>query len=138
VPLANAAATIDTAYQTLNANIVTVSERSPTRDHLTFFHPVRFRAGIWLPPEPPVLLDRTSLAAVLDPSNEEFVLMVMTDDLVRRAIADDIARSKLIAGTQIPRLTASEERPVLLLQPGDGVIGITVLRLMSPDEIVGP
>ncbi len=101
-----------------------------SRAHLTFFHPARRRAAVWRPPGIPVLLDAGSFAALVDPAHDDFVLVATTSDLVRHRLTDDRLRSKLMKGAHIPRSTTSAERPYVLLEPADGVIGITVMKLL--------
>lgn len=127
LPLSNSGATVETAYQVLNATAVPADAG---RAHLTFFHPARRRAAVWRPPGIPVLLDAGSFAALVDPAHDDFVLVATTDDLVRHRLTDDRLRSKLMKGAHIPRSTTSAERPYVLLEPADGVIGITVMKLL--------
>jgi hypothetical protein len=137
LPLAAAKATIDTAYQTLNATVATMTGRPAARDQLVFFHPVRLCAAVWEPPSVPVLLDRDSVAAVIDRDDPAYVLMTTGKDLIRRRLLDEerMDRITLIAGTQVPRPTAAEEWPYILLEPSEGVIGVTALRLLPVKEI---
>ena len=139
LPLATTRATIDTAYQTLNATVVTTTGRRAVRDRLTFFHPSRLRAAIWEPPAAPVVLDPKSLTAVIDQDEPAYALVATADKLIRRRIVDEagIDRIDVIAGTQVPRATASEMRPYILLEPSEGVIGVTGLILVSVEETGG-
>jgi hypothetical protein len=138
LPLANDGATIDVAYQTLVAGTVVVGETGPRADRLLFFHPARMRAAAWQPPGLPTLLDAGSIAAVTDHGDPDRVLVVTPSDLVRRGVTESGMRSKLIAGTHVPRQTTSRERPFILLRPADGVIGITVMQLLSPEQVAVP
>jgi hypothetical protein len=138
LPLASSGATIDTAYQTLNATVVTTVTGSAGRDQLTFFHPSRLRAAVWAPPDVPVLLDRDSLAAVIDTEDPDYVLVTRTRQLILRRIVDErgLDRIDVIDGTHVPRATADEERPYVLLRPSEGVIGLTALYLVPKGAII--
>ncbi len=133
IPLAASGATVDTAFQTLNASVVIAGLGSP-QDQLSFYHPSRYASAIWRPPAVPVLLDRDSFAAVPDSANPDYVLEVTSENLVRRRITDRMDRIDLIAGTHIPRPTGSSERPYILLQPTDDVIGVTIMRMLPADQ----
>jgi len=137
LPLAASNASLDTAYQTLNATAVTTAAGTTGRDQLTFFHPSRFRAAVWAPPDVPVLLDRDSLTAVIDVNDPGYALVTRSGELIRRRIRDEAGMDRIdvIDGTHVPRPTASEERPYVLLEPSEGVIGVTGLRLL-PTEMI--
>lgn len=137
LPLAASGANLDTAYQTLNTAVVTPARGGAAGDQLTFFHPSRFRAAVWAPPDVPVLLDRDSLAAVIDSDDPRYALVTRSGRLIRRRIADEegLDRIDIIEGTHVPRVTAAEERPYLLLRPSEGVIGVLGLRLL-PTEMI--
>lgn len=137
LPLAASNATIDTAYQTLNATVVTPATGSAARDQLTFFHPSQFRAAVWAPPDVPMLLDRDSLTAVIDTDDPDYALVTRSGKLIRRRIHDKegMDRIDVIDGTHVPRPTASKERPYVLLEPSEGVIGVTGLFLL-PTEMI--
>lgn len=129
VPLATDGATIDTAYQTVSAVPVMNDVPHGGRAQFAFYHPSRFGAAVWEPPAPPTLLERLSLAAVVDPRNPDFALLVNDNQLKYRKIDDRFAFVDLLAGLQIPRLTRSELRPYILLNPLDGEVAVTVIRL---------
>jgi hypothetical protein len=133
-PLATDNATLDTAYQTLNATFVTATGPPPPRDRLVFHHPHRLQAAAWQPPQAPTLLGAGSLVAVIDRDDAEFALVASARELTRRALADERARISLFPGTHVPRATASAERPYVLLEPGDTVIGVTVMKLLPAEE----
>jgi hypothetical protein len=129
VPLATDGASIDTAYQAVNAMPTMADVPHGGRAQFTFYHPSRFGAAVWEPPAPPVLLERLSLAAVIDPLNPDYALLVTENQLEYRKIDDRYASVDLLAGLQIPRLTRSELRPYVLLNPLDGEVAVTVIRL---------
>jgi hypothetical protein len=137
LPLANSNADPRTAYQTIAGGVVTPAVGSPvTRDAFVFFHPVRFRMAVWRPPGFANLLDRQSFAALIDTEHEESVLLSTQTDLVRRRVDDERSRSKLLRGMYVPRRTDDDVRQYILLQPNDGVIGITVMRLLPAGAVV--
>jgi len=147
--LASTGATINTAYQALNAHQVIITETPPTVDRLYFYHPAGYRAAVWEPPGLPRLLTHGSWAVTRDVMNEQFVMLAGKERIERVSLANNLARSRLVDGVRIPRPTGATDRPYILLEPGapapldrpadaryapgDPVIGITILRVYDAD-----
>ncbi len=131
LPLANRNAGVQTAYQTVNAHITIPGAPAADHDTLPFLHPTRLRCAVWTPPGPAALFDAGSFAVAIDASDPSFVLMSTMKDLVRRRIDEGRSRTRLIAGPHVARPTPGNGGYVLL-NPLDGVIGVTRMRLLGP------
>ncbi|MHC5113443.1 MAG: hypothetical protein ACYTGP_03325 [Planctomycetota bacterium] len=129
IPLATANATIDTCYQTVVAQPYTVSQPT-TVDEFIYFHPTRLRATLWRPGQPPRKLAAKSLGAVIDPDNDQYVIVTLGEFLGRHPIVTPGTPSRMLLGTHIPRRTNSVQKPLLLLEPQDGAIGLSAMQLL--------
>ncbi len=124
------------AYQAAAATVSTVGLPRPRLEQMTFVHPAETRAAIWRPMSAtgvaPILLEPDSLAVVADDTDVAFVTTAR--DLLRQSLADPRIKAKMLAGTLIPRLINHPDWHSILLSPQDGMIGVTVTRLLPPEQ----
>jgi len=129
IPLATQNATISTCYQTVVAQPYMAAQPT-TRDEFIYFHPTRLRATLWRPGQAPTTLASKSMGAVVDPDNDQFVLVTLGEFLGRHPIATPGTPSRILPGTHIPRRTNSVQKPLILLEPLDGSIGVSAMQLL--------
>jgi hypothetical protein len=131
-------AALDTAFQTLGGQVTALGAAPVDRERLVFTDPVSGRAALWHPlatgPKE-VLLHEDSYFAAVD---GDFALVTTDTDLLRQSLENPLARQKLLAGTLIARPTSSPEWPFVLLAPAEGRVGLTALKMLPPEEAVGP
>lgn len=135
-PLSDAGADRELAYQALNASPAVLGIPRAT-ETIIFQHPSRRATAAWRPGAAPVIFDRPSFAAVLDPANEDYVLVAFAKDLVRQSLDQSASRqrSKLAKGLHVPRATANPARPFIVFSPDDAELDVTAVRLVDPKEL---
>ena len=136
-PLATSEANRNIAFRTLNSVVNLPGGPAPARHELFFFHPAHRAAALWRPPDPPAVFQRHSFVAVADHNDPRSMLLMTDRQLFWQNIGSTPDRVELMRGAHVPRPTASAERPYILLNPGDGVINLTVLRFLPPDQPIG-
>jgi hypothetical protein len=136
VPIVAEGASLATAFQTLGAHATVAGGQPATTERLFFFHPARtaLRAATGAPTGEVLLLDEKSLCAAGDALDDHHVLVTTQTDLRRRRPDDARANIRLLAGMQIPRRTTADDRPYVLFQPSDRVVGVTILGLLPQED----
>jgi hypothetical protein len=131
-------ATAYTAYQTVIGQAGAIDGSLPQRDQLVFFHPGMQRVAVWRPLAPSgkqgIYLNAKSIAALVD--QEDFAFVTMPAHLLRQNLRVTNERIELVGGIQVPRQTTSAAWPYLLLNPGEGQIGITAMRLLPREDAI--
>lgn len=126
------------AFQALTGQGGAIDLETATRDQLVFFHPAGKRMALWRPLAEPgrkfAFLYSRSVAGLVD--EEEFALTATNNGLLRQSLSKPNEFIQLVAGTQIPRATKSQDWPFLLLQPGENSVGVMAMRLLPREEAV--
>ena len=135
IPLSTGA--IDfTAYQTVIGQAGAIEGSLPQRDQLVFFHPGMQRMAVWRPLAPSdrqlSYLGPRSIGALVD--QEEIAFVTTAESLLRQNIRVPTERMELVGGVHMPRQTVSSTWPYLLLNPGEGRVGITAMKLLPRDD----
>lgn len=125
-----------TAYQTVNGQAGAIDGSLPQRDQLVFFHPGFQRVAVWRPlaarDRQGIYLNAKSIAALVD--QEDFAFVTMPAHLLRQNLRFPSERIELVGGIQVPRQTTSATWPYLLINPGEGIVGITAMCLLPRDQ----
>ncbi len=126
-------ADVHDAYQTLASSVFVADSAPPGREALVFFHPAQMGMAVWWPvsrgASVPVSLAPYSTAALaVEPG---FALVATEEALIIQNLADLRDRRDLLAGTMVPRRVRTTQWPYILLQPGDGRMGLLAMRLLK-------
>ncbi len=129
-----------TAYQSLSAQSATIGNQpsAVNGDQIVFYHPGLLRVAVWRPlamnDRQRIHLNAHSIAALVD--QDEFGFITTRDHLIRQNLRRGNERIDLVAGMQIPRQSASQTWPFLLLSPDEGRVGIMAMRLLRREDSV--
>lgn len=127
-------ATMLSAYQTVNANVNVLDGRPTPREEITFFHLTYNRLALWIPS-----VQRTPTVFALNtffgvPDEAGFMIAMTNDTLIRQRIDNLNDRAELLPGKLAPRPIAHEQWMYILLEPGDGRVGLSAMRLLPADS----
>lgn len=124
------------AYQSVSGSQITADSPPPPAERLLFYHPSLHRPSIWAPLSTSggnmIQLDPRAFAATVDPDG--FALLATEKALLGQDINNPAVRVELLSGMHVPRRTAAEDWPYMLLSPREGEIDLMSMRLITANR----
>lgn len=131
LPLAASGATVETAYQAVVGAIGHLDDRGI--EQLFFVHPGSGRPSIWRPNENLLALDATAITAAPDPRSPDIALVTTRTQLQRQSLTRARDREDLLRGLHVVRSADPRTGECILLEPGEGRMGVVRLILLPVD-----